>query len=223
MREFEASRMAEGNRLFPAQIKIDDFGVTLKVPGFFSGKEKSLSFTEISSINVESPMMGYSSILFRTIGFDQITAKGFSKSDANEIKELVQGGIMNTRGNSNQGNGGNGMNVTIHQKSKEEIEADELAEIRRKREEEKQKINNEVESISKIHFDNDATQIANTLNQLLTLSNAKGGIKLKIAIYEKIEFGVMKLDSIGEKQQAEYFRAKNKKITWLTKFLAFFD
>ena len=42
MKQFTANRLSGGNRLFPAEIHIDNFGVTLKVPGIFNGEEKSL-------------------------------------------------------------------------------------------------------------------------------------------------------------------------------------
>ena len=82
MKQFTANRLAPGNRLFPAEIHVDKFGVTLKVPGLFNGKEKSLGFDKISSVSVNSPLLGFSKITFDTIGYDYIHAEGFDKSDA---------------------------------------------------------------------------------------------------------------------------------------------
>lgn len=93
MSTFTANRLSEGNKLFPATITVDEFGVTLKIPGVFSGKEKTLSFREISSVSIDSPMVGFSKITFNTLGFDRIHASGFSKDDAKQIKDLVQRGI----------------------------------------------------------------------------------------------------------------------------------
>ena len=105
MKSYVANRLAVGNRLFPAEIKIDNFGVNLKIPGFFSGQEKSLGFHQISSVKIDSPLIGFSKITFDTIGFDRLVAEGFEKSDAIEIKELVQRGISAPRGSlSNTGN-----------------------------------------------------------------------------------------------------------------------
>jgi hypothetical protein len=42
METFIASRVAEGNRIFPSKIIIDHQGVTLKIPGLFSGKEMTM-------------------------------------------------------------------------------------------------------------------------------------------------------------------------------------
>ena len=87
MKSYTANRLSSGNKLFPAEIKIDNYGVTLRVPGLFSGKEKSLSFDKISSVRLDNPMIGFSTILFDTIGHDRIKAMGFEKSDAQEKYE----------------------------------------------------------------------------------------------------------------------------------------
>lgn len=112
MKEFQASRLSEGNKIIPNTIKIDDFGVTLKIPGVFSGKEKTLNYQQISAIQIDAPMIGFSTITFDTSVYDRIVAKGFSKEDANEIKQLVQAGIMSTRGGNNNNQNSNNPNIT---------------------------------------------------------------------------------------------------------------
>ena len=89
MKQFTANRLAGGNRIFPAEIKIDNFGVTLKIPGLFSGREKSLGFDKISSVSFHSPMIGFCKITFDTIGFDHIIAEGFEKKDAEDNSMLI--------------------------------------------------------------------------------------------------------------------------------------
>jgi len=132
MKEFEASRLSEGNKIMPNKISIDDFGVTLKIPGAFSGKEKTLSFREISSVKIDSPMIGFSTVTFNTLGWDDLVAKGFSKEDAQEIKQLVQQGISGARSGGGQSGGGNFSNpqVIVQQtpKTAEQILAEAEAE-----------------------------------------------------------------------------------------------
>ncbi len=89
METFVASRVAEGNRIFPAQISIDQQGVTLKVPGFFRGNEKTVPFSRISSVNIDSPMIGYSSIIIETTGEGRINAHGFTKAEVNKMKAMI--------------------------------------------------------------------------------------------------------------------------------------
>ena len=72
MQTFTASRLTGGNRVFPSKIIIDDQGVTLKNPGLFSGKEKTIPYTRISSINIDCPFVGYSTIIIETTGEGRI-------------------------------------------------------------------------------------------------------------------------------------------------------
>src|ERR1035437_7258998 len=114
MKKYVANRLSGGNRIFPSEIKLDDFGVTVKVPGLFSGEEKSLSFDKISSVRIECPLVGFSKIIFDTIGWDRISIDGFEKKDVEEIKELVQLGIRSIRSGGG-GNSGGGVSEHIQQ------------------------------------------------------------------------------------------------------------
>jgi uncharacterized membrane protein YdbT with pleckstrin-like domain len=89
MEIFIASRLTAGNKLFPAQIIVDQDGVTLKVPGLFSGNEKTIPYTRISSVNIVCPFIGYSTISIETTGEGSIRAHGFTKSEVTRIKELI--------------------------------------------------------------------------------------------------------------------------------------
>ncbi|TNE81410.1 MAG: hypothetical protein EP332_04630 [Bacteroidetes bacterium] len=133
MTTFSASRLSEGNKIFPATISIDEFGVTLRIPGVFKGKEKTLGFREISSVNIETPLVGFSKITFNTLGFDRIHATGFSKEDAKQIKSLVQMGIsgkVNVEGtpNVNIPSGSNVISAAKEEKGRieKEIELEKL-------------------------------------------------------------------------------------------------
>src|ERR1035437_4488468 len=65
---FTASRLTGGNRVFRSRIIIDDQGVTLKDPGLFSGKEKTIPFSRISSVNIDCPFVGFSTIIIERTG-----------------------------------------------------------------------------------------------------------------------------------------------------------
>ena len=90
MRKFIANRLSIGNTLFPTEITIDTHGINVKRPGLFSMVEKSLTYDKISSVKYHSPTIGFSKIVFNTIGLDSLTAHGFDEADAEEIKSLVQ-------------------------------------------------------------------------------------------------------------------------------------
>lgn len=89
MNKFIASRITEGNRVFPLQIIIDELGVTLINPSVLSGKEKTVPFSRISSVNIESPFVGYSTIIIETTGEGKILGHGFTKSEVRQMKELI--------------------------------------------------------------------------------------------------------------------------------------
>ncbi|WP_158638403.1 PH domain-containing protein [Panacibacter ginsenosidivorans] len=89
MKTYTASHLSEGNKLFACKITIDDKGVTLKVPGFLSGKESTVLYNHISAVDIESPMIGYSTIYIETTGDGKITAHGFTKAEVTEMKEMI--------------------------------------------------------------------------------------------------------------------------------------
>ena len=89
MKIYTASRLTDGNRIFPTRIIIDDSTVTFKIPSLFSGKETTIPFTRISSVNIDCPFIGFSTIIIETTGEGQILARGFTKSEVLEIKELI--------------------------------------------------------------------------------------------------------------------------------------
>lgn len=89
MRTFTASRLTQGNKLFPSKITIDELGVTFKDPGLFSAKEKTIPFSKISSVDTDCPFIGYSTFMIETTGEGHIRAHGFKKSEVMEMKEMI--------------------------------------------------------------------------------------------------------------------------------------
>jgi uncharacterized membrane protein YdbT with pleckstrin-like domain len=89
METFIASRLTEGNRILPSKIIIDKLGVTLKVPGLFSGNEKTIPFNRISSVDIDCPFIGYSTIIIETTGEGEIRAHGFTKEEVKRIKQII--------------------------------------------------------------------------------------------------------------------------------------
>ena len=89
MTTFIASRLTEGNRVFRSKIVFDEIGVTFKDPGLFSGKERTIPFSRISSVNIECPFVGYSTIIIETTGEGQIRAHGFTKGEVIRMKNLI--------------------------------------------------------------------------------------------------------------------------------------
>ena len=92
---YQASRVSKGNTLFPAEIHILETEIMLKIPGFFSGKSRHIVYQQIEGVNIDTPMIGYSTITF-VVGGEEIVGHGFTKSEAQEIKEICSERILAT-------------------------------------------------------------------------------------------------------------------------------
>lgn len=92
---YTASRVSEGNRLFPAEIHIEEAEIMLKIPGLFSGKSRHIVYQQIEGVNIDTPMIGYSTITF-VVGGEKIVGHGFTKAEAQEIKEICSARILAT-------------------------------------------------------------------------------------------------------------------------------
>lgn len=99
MAKFTASRLSEGNKVFPAEIHCEENELTIKVPGLFGGKSQSFSYRDISSVSVDSKMVGYSTITFFAAG-TKVMAHGFTKSEVKDIKEYIDEGKSKSSGSS---------------------------------------------------------------------------------------------------------------------------
>jgi uncharacterized membrane protein YdbT with pleckstrin-like domain len=94
MSTYSASRLSEGNKIFPCVIQIEEQAVTFKVPGFFNGKETTIPMSRISSVDIETPMIGYSTIIIETTGEGSVRAHGFTKSEVKEMKKDILSKII---------------------------------------------------------------------------------------------------------------------------------
>ena len=90
---YKASRASVGNRLFPAEIHIEETEIMLKFPGFFSGKSRHIVYQQIEGVNIDTPMIGYSTITF-VVGGEEIIGHGFTKKEVTEIKEICSEKIL---------------------------------------------------------------------------------------------------------------------------------
>lgn len=95
-----ASRLSDGNKIFPAEIHVESTGITIKIPGLFSGESKYFDFQNIASVDVNTPMMGFSTITIYA-GGTKMTAHGFSKSDVKQVKEAIESGKLNVSSSTN--------------------------------------------------------------------------------------------------------------------------
>ena len=188
MKTFEASRLSDGNKVFPAKINIDDFGVTLKIPGLMGGKEKTLSYHQVSSVSIDTPMVGYSKITFDTLGFDRIVATGFSKTDAQEVKQLVQLGIQSARSGGN-GNSSGGSALS------EKLAASEAAKAQA------EAVKAEIDAKKRAEADASNDQFFDSIKKLFLGKKNKAAKELHSQL-EEIEADIRVAISKGDKDEA---------------------
>lgn len=101
--KFTASRLSSGNKLFPAEIYLEPTGITIKIPGLFSGETKQFDFNHIASVEIDTPMVGFSTITFFA-GGTKMSASGFTKAEVNQIKEGIEKGKLAVKNSSNNDN-----------------------------------------------------------------------------------------------------------------------
>lgn len=87
--KFKASRLSEGNKVFPTTVECGESGVTVRIPGFFSGQTRYLTYAQIGEVSIKTPLVGYSTISFFSAG-TQVTAHGFTKDEVMQIKEEIE-------------------------------------------------------------------------------------------------------------------------------------
>src|SRR5665213_2998631 len=91
--KFTASRLSEGNKIFPAEIYLDSIGVTVRIPGLFSGESKQFDFNHIVSVDINTPMIGFSTITIFA-GGTKMSAHGFTKIEVKQIQQGIKDGQL---------------------------------------------------------------------------------------------------------------------------------
>jgi hypothetical protein len=89
-------------------------------------------------------------------------------------------------------------------------EEDRLDEQRRQKQEDK--IDSTVESVIAVQFGQSVDEIADSLNQLVTIYTSNNDEKIKKAIYEKMDYGIIKLKKLGADSEADFFQKKLDEI-----------
>ena len=87
---FRASRLGQGNRIFPAQVMISPSSITLYKPQWIGKLEESIHMAHVSSIKIDTNLM-FSDVFIETSGGqDPIICHGHTKGDAVEMKRLIE-------------------------------------------------------------------------------------------------------------------------------------
>lgn len=99
--KFQASRLSDGNKLFPVEIELKQTCLEIKTPGLFNSIEKNFDYQHIENFEVNNPMIGYCSFSFSYKG-EKVSAHGFTDKDMDEIEKLLDEKKLHYVSNRNQ-------------------------------------------------------------------------------------------------------------------------
>jgi hypothetical protein len=88
---FKASRWTRGNFLFPTIIEVNEKAVTRRKRSWFSRDEISVSITKVASVHIKTGVFWSDILIESSGGSDPLSSHGHRKSDAERIKELIEG------------------------------------------------------------------------------------------------------------------------------------
>ncbi|HEX4605156.1 MAG TPA: hypothetical protein VH724_14240 [Candidatus Angelobacter sp.] len=89
-RAFKASRWTRGNLFFPTRIEVGPERVLRIKPRFFGSTEESIPITKVASVLISTGMIWSDIRIESTGGTDPITSHGHTKSDAVEIRNIIE-------------------------------------------------------------------------------------------------------------------------------------
>ena len=87
---FRASLLSAGNRLFPTQVLITPQSVVHFTPQWIGRLEHSIHMAHVASVSIDTNLMFSDVYIETTGGTTPIHCKGHSKSDALEMKRLIE-------------------------------------------------------------------------------------------------------------------------------------
>lgn len=87
---FRASRLSQGNRIFPTQVVITPSSVTHYTPQFIGKLEESIHMSHVASIKIDTNVMFSDVFIETTGGHNPVVCHGHSKGDAIEMKRLIE-------------------------------------------------------------------------------------------------------------------------------------
>ena len=82
--------------MFPTEIYLEPTGITIKIPGLFKGETKQFDFNHIASVEIDTPLIGFSTISIFA-GGTQMAATGCTKDEVKQIKAAIENGKMNLK------------------------------------------------------------------------------------------------------------------------------
>ena len=87
---FRASRLSQGNRLFPTQVLITPSAVVHYTPEMVGRREQSIHIAHISSVSIDTDLLFSDVIIETSGGATPVRCHGHHKKDAIRMKALIE-------------------------------------------------------------------------------------------------------------------------------------
>jgi hypothetical protein len=87
---FTASRLTQGNRLFPTRIEVSPERVARIKPKLVGSTEESISIANVASVQIATGLLFSDIRIDSSGGSNPILSHGHTKADARRIRELIE-------------------------------------------------------------------------------------------------------------------------------------
>jgi len=87
---FSASRLTQGNRIFPTRIEVSPDRVTRIKPKLVGSTEESIAIPNVASVQIATGLLFSDIRIDSTGGSNPIASHGHTKGDARRIRELIE-------------------------------------------------------------------------------------------------------------------------------------
>ncbi len=87
---FAASRLTQGNRIFPTRIEVSPDRVARIKPRLVGSTEESIAIPNVASVQISTGLLFSDIRIDSTGGTNPIVSHGHTKGDARRIRELIE-------------------------------------------------------------------------------------------------------------------------------------
>jgi hypothetical protein len=87
---FSASRLTQGNFLFPTKLVVSPQRVSRVKSRLFGSNEESIAISKVASVHISTGVLWSEIRIESTGGTDPITSHGHRKADAQRIRDLIE-------------------------------------------------------------------------------------------------------------------------------------
>lgn len=87
---FSASRLTQGNRIFPTRIEVSPDRVARIKPRLVGSTEESIAISNVASVQISTGLLFSDIRIDSTGGSNPIESHGHTKGDARRIRELIE-------------------------------------------------------------------------------------------------------------------------------------